>query len=102
MGQGWIFSPFFNFPILGNIDPQSPLLIGPDGTLYGTLFYNYGCDFCGAVFHLYPPENAPRTVLPLWNGDSLHNFTGGSDGGNPSGALLIDSAGGTRHDRERG
>ncbi len=45
-GSSWTFSPLFNFPILGNIDPRSPLLIGPDGTLYGTLFYNYGCDFC--------------------------------------------------------
>jgi uncharacterized repeat protein (TIGR03803 family) len=92
-GSSWIFSPFFNFPILGNIDPKSPLLIGPDGALYGTLFYNYGCDFCGAVFRLYPPATAPRTVLPLWNGESLHNFTGGSDGGNPGGALLMDQAG---------
>lgn len=92
-GSSWTFSPFFNFPILGNIDPRSPLLIGPDGTVYGTLYYNYGCDFCGAVFHLYPPQTVPRTALQLWNGESLHNFTGGSDGGNPSGALLMDQAG---------
>jgi uncharacterized repeat protein (TIGR03803 family) len=92
-GSGWIFLPLFDFPIAGNIDPRSPLLIGNDGTLYGTLYYNYGCDFCGGVFHLYPSATVPRTVLPMWNGQSLHNFTGGSDGSNPSGALLMDNAG---------
>ncbi len=101
-GSGWIFSPFFNFPILGNRDPRSPLLLGPDGTLYGTLYYNYGCDFCGDVFHLYPPQTVPLTVLQLWNGESLHSFTGGSDGGNPSGALLMDHAGSVYGTTENG
>jgi uncharacterized repeat protein (TIGR03803 family) len=92
-GADWMFSPLFTFPIFGNIDPRSPLLIGPDGTLYGTLFYNYGCDNCGGAFRLYPSPTVPRNALDLWNGELLHNFTGGSDGGGPSGALLMDQAG---------
>ena len=91
-GSSWIFTPLFNFPILGNIDPRSPLFIAPDGSLFGTLYYNYGCDFCGDVFQLYPPPTAPRSALPVWNGQSLHDFTGGSDGASPSGPLLMDSA----------
>jgi uncharacterized repeat protein (TIGR03803 family) len=93
-GSDWMFSLLFDFPIFGNIDPRGPLLIGPDGTLYGTLFYNSGCGGgCGGVFRLYPSPTVPRNALQLWNGEMLHNFTGGSDGGNPSGALLMDQAG---------
>jgi len=92
-GSSWLYTPLFNFPIVGNIDPQSPLLIAPDGTLVGTLFYNYGCDPCGGVFHLYPSQTAPRSVLQPWNGELLHNFTNGNGGGGPSGALLMDAVG---------
>ncbi len=92
-GSGWLFTPLFNFPIDGNINSHGPLLVANDGSLYGTLYYNYGCDFCGGVFRLYPPATVPKTVLQLWNGESLHDFTNGSDGGNPSGALLMDNSG---------
>jgi len=92
-GSGWLFTPLSNFPILGNIDPRGPLLVAPDGALFGTLYFNYGCEFCGGVFQLYPPPTVPRTVLQLWNGQTLHDFSGGSDGGNPSGALLRDQSG---------
>jgi uncharacterized repeat protein (TIGR03803 family) len=92
-GSSWLFTPLFDFPIGGNIDPRSPLLISPDGTLFGTLYYNYGCDPCGGVFHLFPQATIQRSVLQPWNGQLLHNFTGGSDGGGPSGALLMDSGG---------
>ena len=92
-GSSWLFTPLFDFPIVGNIDPRSTPLIAGDGTLFGTLYYNYGCDPCGGVFHLFPPPTIQRSVLQPWNGQLLHNFTDGNDGGGPSGALLMDSSG---------
>jgi uncharacterized repeat protein (TIGR03803 family) len=101
-GSNWLYYPLFNFPLGGPNDPRSPLLVAPDGTLYGTTYYNYGCYTCGVVFYLYPPGTVPKTVLQPWNERIVYSFTGGSDGGNPSGALLVDSAGNLYGTTERG
>jgi len=71
-------------------DPVSGVIRDAAGNLYGTTVYGgvsgTGCSgtSCGTVFKLSP--NGAETVL--------HNFAGGSsDGGNPYGGLIQDSAG---------
>ena len=36
-GSSWLFTPLHDFPIGGNYDPNGPMLLAPDGTLYGTM-----------------------------------------------------------------
>jgi uncharacterized repeat protein (TIGR03803 family) len=65
---------------------NTPILDG-QGNLYGTTFYGgrQGCNngACGVVYKLTP--TGTLTVL--------HVFTGGSDGGHPTGPLIADSNG---------
>ncbi len=90
-GQGTIFkldtnkqlTVLYNFT--GQADggqPYSGLVIGPDGTLYGTTPYGGAalCEQgCGVVFSLSP--SGQETVL--------HSFTSAPDGAYPFGGLLV-------------
>jgi uncharacterized repeat protein (TIGR03803 family) len=84
-GGGWSYN--FLYGLSGGIGlgPYDKLLMDAGGNLYGTTFgdglYGYG-----SVFKLTP-------VFGLWAYTSLHDFTGGSDGGNPICRLALDSAG---------
>ncbi len=91
-GSNWIYTPLYGFSLTGNRNPQGPLLLAPDGTLYGTLYTNGGCPRCGGVFHLFPSPNIQQTALAPWAYTSLYSFTGGSDGSNPSGVLTFDQS----------
>jgi len=70
--------------------PNGNLVIDRSGNLYGTTFE--GGDFqcysngCGVVFELSPTSNG-------WVETVLHAFHGGSDGEQPGGGLIMDSAG---------
>jgi uncharacterized repeat protein (TIGR03803 family) len=55
------------------------------GRLYGTIG-SEGTYGAGAVFELVQSQQG-------WSGKVLYNFSGGSDGGNPSGGLTFDTAG---------
>ena len=68
--------------------PQAGLLRGAEGTLYGTT-YSGGTPGAGVVFSLTPPAQGGST----WTEKVLWTFTGGNDGGDPSGALIGDAAG---------
>ncbi len=57
------------------------------GNLYGTTAFG-GTSGAGIVFELTNPE-APTG----WTESILHNFSGGSDGSQPFGGLIFDSAG---------
>jgi uncharacterized repeat protein (TIGR03803 family) len=97
---GWIFNPLYSFA--GGADggyPMARVIIGSDGTLYGTTFAggtgsclgNFGC---GTVFNLRPQPRACTSALCPWVKTVLYRFTGGSDGGNPGSAdLIFDAAG---------
>jgi uncharacterized repeat protein (TIGR03803 family) len=78
--------------------PFGPVVLAPNGILYGTSGYggNAGsCNFyfatgCGTVFQLTPPA-APGGA---WTETMLHNFSGeNGDGAAPIGALALDSNG---------
>ena len=69
--------------------PRGGLAADTAGNLYGVTYYGgaypAGCGGagCGTIFKVDPSGH--ETVL--------HNFTGGSDGGNPGGGLIIDASG---------
>jgi uncharacterized repeat protein (TIGR03803 family) len=98
--SGWVLTPLYNF--IGGSDGAHPsastgVVIGPNGSLYGTTFYGGGSSCgglsCGTVFNLRPsPHTSPR-VLGGWTETVLYRFAGGSDGANPTGDLIFDQAG---------
>jgi uncharacterized repeat protein (TIGR03803 family) len=64
--------------------PAAGLVIGTDGSLYGTTQYGGTSNF-GTVFQLTPPTK----VGDAWSETVLHSFAGGSDGANPVAGLVI-------------
>ena len=64
---------------------MSTLLFDQAGNLYGTTFAD-GANGWGSVFKLTPSMGG-------WTYTSLHDFTGGSDGGYPVGNLVFDANG---------
>lgn len=65
--------------------PEAGLLRDAHGHLYGTT-YQGGADGYGVVFELSKHRGA-------WKYQVLWTFTGGNDGGEPSGSLIMDAAG---------
>jgi uncharacterized repeat protein (TIGR03803 family) len=95
--SGWIFSSLYSFQ--GGTDganPEARVVIGPDGSLYGTTqqggdpdcLYGQGC---GTIFNLRPPLTPCRSILCPWIETVLHRFT--VDDGGPGGDLIFDSQG---------
>ena len=68
-------------------DPQAPITVGPNGTLYGTTLSggNQPCE-CGTVYQLTRSSNG------AWTERILHNFTN-LNGDEPRGAVILDAAG---------
>jgi uncharacterized repeat protein (TIGR03803 family) len=82
-GGGWNFSVLYAFS--GGEGPDGGLLLDQSGNLYGATA-NGGANKYGAVFKLSLANGG-------WTYTSLHDFTGGSDGGAPLSNLSMDSAG---------
>ena len=73
----WIEFPLYSFSGRGDGgNPTSGVVIGSDGTLYGTNGPGISSG-AGTVFGLSPPENEGTA----WMDTVLHNFSGGRDGG---------------------
>ena len=97
-GDSWHFQALYAFDGLNNLRdgfaPYAGLVIGSDGSLYGTTHaggqgsdcaQRYGC---GTVFRISPGAN-----IGAWDEAVLHGF-GYSDGSNPDhGDLVFDHAG---------
>ena len=98
-GSGWVLTQLYAFPDFDSgFSPFGRVLLAHDGTLYGTtelggLGSCYSGEGCGVVFQLRPPLTAPKSALAPWNETVLYRFTGGSDGGNPTGDLTFDGLG---------
>ena len=95
---GWVFTPLYAFG--GGQDGSGPaarVIIGPDGSLYGTTHSGggTGCggNGCGTVFNLKPPPSTSASILGGWVETVLYRFTGGSDGAAPVGDLVFDQSG---------
>jgi uncharacterized repeat protein (TIGR03803 family) len=99
-GSGWVFDPIYAFAGGANGEgPTARVILGPDGTLYGTTYAGgvSGCSGgygCGTVFNLKPSPTVCKTTLCSWVGTVLYSFNGGSDGANPLlGDLIFDQTG---------
>ncbi len=72
---------------LNGIQPRSGLTFDRVGNLYGTTQYGGGVNGAGTVYRLTPNKSGG------WSDAELYSFTGGSDGGQPWGNVLVSPAG---------
>jgi uncharacterized repeat protein (TIGR03803 family) len=77
------FSTLISFLVTNGASTQAGLALAPDGTLFGTT-YSGGVSNFGTIFKLKTNGSGFQV---------LHQFTGGSDGQNPSGDPIIASNG---------
>jgi uncharacterized repeat protein (TIGR03803 family) len=89
---GWVLYPLYSFSGTDGSSPRG-LIMGPDGSLYGTNSGgggggSCGGGGCGTVFRLAPPATVCKSVDCPWTATILHHFTGQADGGDPLGALV--------------
>ncbi len=80
---GWTFTTLYN--LSGNGGSFAVLIMDSAGNLYGTTLLD-GANGQGNVFKLTPSNGG-------WIYTSLHDFTGGSDGGQPFGQVILDANG---------
>jgi hypothetical protein len=95
-GNPWQFALLYQFT--GQSDggyPLSPVFLDNKGAVYGATqeggLHGKGCNQqfgCGAIFQLVPPSQPGGT----WTEHTLYEFTGASDGGNPS-TVIMDNTG---------
>jgi hypothetical protein len=81
---GWHFNTIYTFSGNGP-GPVSTLTMDSAGNLYGVT-YMLGAHNSGNVFKLTRNGNT-------WSYSSLYDFTGGTDGSQPFGQVILDSAG---------
>ena len=85
----WTLNTLHSFTGPGNgrfvVGPVGSLVMDNAGALYGTALSD-GANVYGSVFKLAPSNGA-------WIFTSLHDFTGGSDGGYPYSNLVFDAHG---------
>jgi uncharacterized repeat protein (TIGR03803 family) len=85
-GSGWQESILYSFT--GGSDgslPWAGLTFDSAGNLYGTTLEG-GAYQVGTVFELTPTSSG-------WNETVIYSFTGGNDGGNPLGGVILDTPG---------
>ena len=96
----WVFTPLYRFT--GGNDGAYPLarvVIGPNGTLYGTANRGGGStnicfQGCGVVFNVHVGPTFPPTPLTPWIEQVLYAFQGSTDGAYPGyGDLVFDASG---------
>jgi uncharacterized repeat protein (TIGR03803 family) len=99
----WLFAQLYDFTGgADGADPAARVVIGPNGSLYGTTNTGGCCSNfctgtpggCGVVFNLRPGPTAPPTPLTPWKETVLHSFQGGTDGAYPGyGEVVFDQSG---------
>ncbi len=91
-GSDWVYTTLYTFSGPDGAYPQTRVVIGPDGSLYGTTAGG-GSGGQGTVFNLRPPPVPCKTTFCPWKETVLYNFHG-SDGAQPTfGDLIFDAAG---------
>jgi uncharacterized repeat protein (TIGR03803 family) len=93
-GGSWTLSVLYALRGSYGCGPQGALAMDAAGNLYGTTVCG-GANLNGSVFKLTPIEGG-------WTSSSLHDFTGGSDGGYPMSGVTLDANGNVYGTAERG
>ncbi len=92
--SAWIFNPLYSFT--GGNDgagPVAPLVLGANGTLYGTTETGGNYSF-GTVYNLRPSATACKSALCPWTETVLYGFRGWpNDGQYPTAGVVFDQAG---------
>jgi uncharacterized repeat protein (TIGR03803 family) len=90
-GDGWTFTPLYSFQGGSDGVTPNPVVIGPDGNLYGTTQFGGSCPpgNCGTVFKLSPSPAVCKAALCPWVKTLLYDFAGGNDGTLPVGPLVF-------------
>jgi uncharacterized repeat protein (TIGR03803 family) len=89
-GGNWLLNTLSSFNYSGTLGltppgPNAGLVMDADGNLYGTTALA-GAHNQGSVFMLTPSNGG-------WTLTTLHDFTGGADGGQPLGQVVLDASG---------
>ena len=82
---GWVYTVLYTFTESNDQEARASLFMDAVGNLYGTT-YGDSSDTYGNVFQLTPSNGS-------WIYTSLHEFTRGADGGDPSGSVIMDAQG---------
>lgn len=90
-GSSWIYSQLYSFTSTSGDIPIAKLLIGQNGSLYGSATAGGTFD-SGTVFNLQPPPRACASASCPWQATVLHNFALSSDGSQPH-TITFDSSG---------
>lgn len=85
-GGTWTEKILYSFTGTDGSEPYASLIFDGTGNLYGTTLAGGAYGF-GIVFELVAGSNG------TWTEKVLHSFTGGNDGANPDGPLVLDSKG---------
>lgn len=103
-GSGWLLSPLYSFqgnPANDGAGPDSSLVIGPSGVLYGATIaggpFTYcgifdGYKGCGTLFTLQPRPTPPPTPNTPWDETVIYQFTLEPDGAYPRNSIVFDSS----------
>ena len=91
--NAWVFIPLYTFQSDQDGFNAGPVVVGPNGGLYGSTPWGGTQDCgCGTLFSLRPSPTPSATVFGGWNKQTLRNFDGVSDGYNPWGNLTFADA----------
>ncbi len=93
-GSNWTLNTLYTFA--GGDDgayPRGGVVIGGDGTLYGTTTSGGGSAGGGTVYQLRPRPATPPSTSQPWNETVLFRFTDDNTGLDPVGNLTLDAGG---------
>jgi uncharacterized repeat protein (TIGR03803 family) len=94
VNSSWVISPLYEFTGAGGASlPLGGVVIGPNGTLYGTTFGGSVNGPYGTVFNVTPPPSFCRSITCYWNQNILHTFLGPDGSGPQTENLAFDNAG---------
>ena len=102
-GSGWIFATLYRFrgyPQRDGRDLNGGVILGRDGSLYGTTFWGGlsgdGLPGYEMVYKITPPAGTPSSTLEPWTETVLYRFNEGAfaiDGVSPASGVAFDAAG---------
>ena len=81
----WFYSSLYNFLGGSNGSASGPVVIGPEGGLYGAAIGGIqtcgddGASYCGLIYEAKPGPTACATALCSWDETTIYQFTGNND-----------------------